>query len=183
MVFDVAPRVLIPLGPAPAGTLALERDWQASPNGGTKLAPALETAIGELERSGAARRMLVIVTDGFVDGAPLAELRARLDRSRIETIALAVGPDADVSALERVVGAEAGLVLRVNQAAELPLVMRTGLERRRARVERGTIAVEQRQALPFPPGTWQDWPAIAAYFVTRSQPDAWWPCRADAAIR
>ena len=31
VVFDVVPRVLIPLGPAPAGTVALERDWQASP--------------------------------------------------------------------------------------------------------------------------------------------------------
>src|SRR6185369_300520 len=98
----------------------------------------------EIERSGAARRMLVLVTDGFIDDAPLAELRARLDRSRIETIALAVGPDADANALERLVGAEAGVVLRVNEAAELPLVMRSGLERRRARVERGTIAVAQR---------------------------------------
>ena len=108
VVFDVVPRVLIPLGPAPAGTAALERDWHATPNGGTRLAPALEAAIDELERSGAARRMLVVVTDGFVDDAPLAELRARLDRSRIETIALAVGPDADVSALERLVGARSG---------------------------------------------------------------------------
>ena len=63
-----------PTRPAPAGTLALERDWQASPNGGTKLAPALDAAIGELERSAGARRMLVLVTDGFIDDAPLAEL-------------------------------------------------------------------------------------------------------------
>ncbi len=86
--------------------------------------------------------MLVVVTDGFIDDASLAELRARLERARIETIALAVGPDADVNALERLVGAEAGVVLRVNEAAELPLIMRAGLERRRARVERGTIAVD-----------------------------------------
>jgi Ca-activated chloride channel homolog len=172
VVFDVVPRVLIPLGPARAGTLALARDWQATPNGGTKLAPALESAIGELERSGAGRRMLVVVTDGFIDDSPLAELSARLARSHIEMIALAVGPDADVSALERVVGAEAGLVLRVNEAAELPIVMRSALERRRQRIERGTISVEQRQRLPFQPGTLKDWPAIAAYSVTRSRPDA-----------
>ena len=109
--------------------------------------------------------MLVLVTDGFVDDAPLAELRDRLDRSRIETIALAVGPEADVGALERLVGSEAGLVLRVNQSAELPLVMRSGLERRRARIERGAIAVEQVQPLPFPPGTWQNWPDISSYAV------------------
>lgn len=172
LVFDVEPRLLIPLGPSQAAIRALERDWQSSPNGGTKLAPALEAAIAELERSQAARRMLVVVTDGFVDGAPVDQLRARLDRSRIELIALAVGPDADISALERVAGAEAGLVLRVNEAAELPVVMRAGLERRRARIERGTIAAEQHQAFPFPPGTWKDWPAVAAHAVTRPQPDA-----------
>ena len=146
VVFDVAPRVLIPLGPARAGTSALARDWHTSPNGGTRLAPALDAAIDELERSGAGRRMLVLVTDGFVDDAPLAELRARLDRSRIEMIALAVGPDADVNALERVVGAEWGVVLRVDEAAELPVVMRLAVERRRQRVERGTIAVTQRES-------------------------------------
>ena len=70
--------------------------------------PALDAAIDELERSPGARRMLVLVTDGFVDDAPLAELRARLDRSRIETITLAVGPDADVNTLERLVGGRIG---------------------------------------------------------------------------
>ena len=108
LVFDVAPRVLIPLGPASAAARALARDWLASPNGGTKLAPALEAAISELERSSPARRMLILVTDGFVEEAPLDGLRARLDRARIETIALAVGPDADVGALQRLVGADAG---------------------------------------------------------------------------
>jgi uncharacterized membrane protein len=172
LVFDVAPRLLLPLGPAPAGIRALERDWQASPNGGTRLAPALEAAIAELEHAAAGRRLLVLVTDGFIDNAPLSELRARLDRARIETIALAVGPDADVAALQRLVGTQAGLVLRVDQAAELPAVMQAGLERRRARVERGTIAVRQIQALPFSPGVFKDWPAITAHPVTRARPGA-----------
>src|SRR4029434_7745720 len=116
--------------------------------------------------------MLIVVLDGFIDDAPIAELHARLARSRIEMIALAVGPDADVSALERVVGADPNLVLRVNQAAELPTVMRSALERRRHRVERGGITVTQRQPLPFSSGTLKDWPPITAYAVTRSRPDA-----------
>jgi hypothetical protein len=83
-----------------------------------------------------------------------------------------VGPDADVTALERLVQPGAGFVLRVNEAAELPLVMRSGLERRRARIERGTIAVKQHQPLPFAPATLNDWPPIAAYSVTRARPQA-----------
>lgn len=174
VVFDVLPRVLIPLGPAAAGTLALARDWQASPGGGTRLAPALDAAIAQLERSAAARRLLVLVTDGFVDDAPLTGLRERLERSHIETIALAVGPDADVAALQRLVGAAtgAGQVIRVDQAAGLPLAMRSGLERRRSKLERGTLAVQQRQPLPFASGSWADWPAVAAYAVTRARPEA-----------
>jgi len=172
VLFDVVPRVLIPLGPRTNGVAALERNWRASPNGGTRLAPALEAAIDELERSGSGRRMLVVVTDGFTDDAPIAALKARLERARIETIALAIGPDADVVALQRLFGAAEGQVLRVNEVAELPAVMRAGLERRRARVERGTIAVEQRVALPFQPRMLSEWPAVAAHAVTRAQAGA-----------
>lgn len=172
VVFDVAPRVLLALSPAAMGTSVLERDWLASPNGGTKLAPALDAAIGELERSGSARRILMLVTDGFADDAPLAGLRARLERARIETIALAVGPDADSGALERLFGGAGSQVLRVNETAELPLLMRSAMERHRAQIERGAIGVEQRQALPFPPGTWTDWPPVSAYLVARARPEA-----------
>ena len=91
----------------PDGAAAIARDWRAAPNGGTRIEPALESAIGELERSGTGRRMLVVVTDGFTDDAPIAALRARLARARVETIALAIGPDADVVALQRLFGADA----------------------------------------------------------------------------
>jgi uncharacterized membrane protein len=172
LVFDVAPRVLIPLGPAPAAMHALQRAWPATPRGGTRLAPALDAAIGELEASGSGRRLLVMVTDGAVDEAPLAGLRERLERARIETIWLAVGPQADLAALQRVVGPDSGLVLHVSQAADLPLSMRSALERRRARVERGPMAVQQRSPLPFAPGTLHDWPPVAAYLTTRPRPEA-----------
>jgi Mg-chelatase subunit ChlD len=172
MVFDVEPRVLIPLGPAPLGNALLERDWRATPNGGTRLAPALDAAIETLERSSAQRRLLVLVTDGFVDEAPLDSLRARLQRARIETVVMAVGPDADANALERMFPAGAAEVLRVDQAAELPQVMRSALERRRARIERGTIGAEQREDLPFAPARLEPWPGVVAHHVTRLEAGA-----------
>ena len=172
LVFDVEPRWLLPLSPAEEATRVLSRDWPTSPNGGTRLAPALDAAMAALERSGPSRRMLVLVTDGFVDEAPLAGLRERLARSRIEIVALAVGPDADVSALERVLGADAGIAIRVSEAAELPSAMRSGVERRRSRVERGVIGVEQRLPLPLASVLRKDWPAVAAHALTRPQPQA-----------
>ncbi len=178
VVFDVAARVLMPLAPARAATQMLARDWPVTPSGGTRLAPALATALDELERSSGSRRILVLVTDGFVDDAPRAELRARLERAHVETIALAVGQDADVNALERLVDGN-GAVVRVDEAAELPLAMRSAMERRRARIERGTIAVTQSDLLPFAPGRFDDWPAIAAYAVARSRPNASVPVQTE----
>lgn len=171
VVFDVAPRVLLPLAPAAQGLAALESPWPATPHGGTRLAPAIDAAAAELERAGAARRLLVLVTDGFVEGVSAAALRARLERARVETVALAVGPDADAPALQRIVGAK-GLVLRVQEAAELPAVMRGALERRRARVERGPFAVAQAAPLPFAPGTFDAWPEVDAYLATKARPGA-----------
>lgn len=171
VVFDVAPRLLLPLTQAADALATLERPWPATPHGGTRLAPAVDAAAAALERSAAARRLLVLVTDGFVEEGSLAALRARLEHARIETVALAVGPDADAAALQRIVGAN-GLVLRVQEAAELPTVMRSALERRRARVERGPFAVTQAAALPFAPGTFDAWPAVEAYLATKARPGA-----------
>lgn len=172
VLFDAAPRVAIALGPAAAAQSALQRDWQAAPRGGTRLAPALEAALAELEKAAASRRMLVLVTDGFVDDAPLAALQARLRQAKVEILALAIGPDADLAALQRLVSASGGQVLRVNEVAELPRVMRAGFERRRARVQQGRIAVQQREALPFAPGRLPAWPDIAAHALTRLKPQA-----------
>jgi hypothetical protein len=172
LVFDVVPRVLVPLGPVAAGRAALARDWAARPNGGTRLAPALEAAIAELDRTPVARRLLVLVTDGFVDAAPLARLRERLAAARIDALVLAVGPEADTAALQQLFGGGAGQVVRVEEAAELPAVMRPGLERRRAPVERGPLGVQQVQDLPSAPGRLAPWPPIDAYPVTRTRPGA-----------
>ncbi|MFO1270658.1 MAG: VWA domain-containing protein [Rubrivivax sp.] len=172
LVFVVEPRWLLPIGPAGAGMQALARDWAASPQGGTRLGPAVEASIAALQKAPAGRRLLVVVTDGFVDEAPPAGLRARLEEARIESVWLAVGPDADAAAIERLVGPGSGLVLRVQEAAELPLAMRSGFERRRARVERGRIEVEQVQPLPFAPGRLEGWPPVVAHAVTRARPEA-----------
>ena len=172
VVFDAEPRVLLPLAPVPAARPALARDWPVQARGGTRLAPALQAAIGELEHAPAARRLLVLASDGFVDASPLDALRARIARARIETVVLGIGADADLGALERAVGGVASRLLRVNQPAELPRAMRAGVERVRARVERGTIAAQQRAPLPFAPAQLADWPPVAAHPVTQARPEA-----------
>ncbi|MDE1926551.1 MAG: VWA domain-containing protein, partial [Burkholderiales bacterium] len=170
IVFDIAPHVLLPLGPAPAAQAALARDWPVAPGGGTRLAPALAAAISALERAGRGRRLLVVVSDGYVDEPPLAHLGRRLAAAHIETVALGIGADADLGALRRAIGG--GSTIPVGEAAELPLAMQSGVERRRARIERGTIAVRRVAALPFAQADAGAWPAVDAVAVTKAQDGA-----------
>jgi Ca-activated chloride channel family protein len=172
IAFDVEARDLLPLQPAGSFRQAVSQPWAAQPRGGTRLAPALEAALKQIEGASAPRRLLVLVTDGFVDEAPDRALQDRLARGRIELVALAVGPDADVGMLTRLFPSERSTILRVGEAAELPTMMRKGLEMRRAPIERGRLAVNERQPLPFLKGVGGAWPRIAAYDVTMPAPTA-----------
>ena len=172
IVFDVNARSLVPMQAAAQFKQAVAAPWAAQPRGGTRIAPAVEMAVGQLEAAPASRRILILVTDGFVDAAPVDALRARLSRARIELIALAVGPDADATALSGLVDPGRGTILRVGEAAELPALMRGSVEMRRAPIERGRIEVRTSRPLPFrsPPAT--TWPPVSAYAVTSPRPDA-----------
>jgi Mg-chelatase subunit ChlD/uncharacterized membrane protein len=170
VLFDAEPRVLLPLQSAAGFRDAVTRPWPAQPRGGTRLAPALEAALGQFAGSIAPRRILVLVTDGFVDAATDDSLRSRLAAAAVEFVALGVGPDADTAALRPFFPPERSTVLHVGQAAELPSVMRAGLEARRAPIERGRIAVREVVPLPFIRGGTRDWPAVSAYDVTTPAP-------------
>jgi hypothetical protein len=170
VLFDAEPRVLLPLQGATGFREAVMRPWPAAPRGGTRLAPALDAALGQLAGSTAPRRILVLVTDGFVDAAPDESLRSRLASAAVELVALGVGPDADTAALRPYFPPDRSTVLHVGQAAELPTVMRAGLESRRAPIERGRIEVRETVPLPFLRGVTRDWPAVAAYDVTMAAP-------------
>jgi len=172
VAFDAEPRALLPLQGAQAFREAVARPWPAQPRGGTRIAPALEAALAQFEPTSAQRRIIVLVTDGFVDQEPDSALEARLTRARVELIALGVGPDADMAALARLVPPERGTVLRVAEAAELPIMMRQELENRRAPIERGRIAVRAQVPLPFQSSVKTAWPTVAAYDVTTPAPRA-----------
>jgi uncharacterized protein YegL len=172
IVFDVEAREIVPLQEAAEFRRAIAAPWPARPRGGTRLAPALDLAVDRLEASPPGRRFLVLVTDGFVVDGDDAALFRRMARAGIELVALAVGPDADLSALGRLAQAGRGEVLRVAEAAELPSMMRSSLESRRAPVERGRLRVRERSALPFPVAAAAGWPPVAAYAVTSPRPTA-----------
>ena len=171
LVFDAEPRLLVPIGPAPEGKEALRREWPVSAHGGTRIAPALEAAIEQLQTA-ASHRLLVLVTDGFVDDVALEPLRERMARAQIELMVIGVGNDIDANALRRLAGDSPATVLRANEPAELPQRLRDALQRHRARIEHGNIAIALPTALPFTFDRALAWPPVVAYAVTRLQPQA-----------
>lgn len=172
LVFDAEARVLLPPTPAAQAAQALARDWPATPAGGTRLTPALDAAAGLFDSVPGGRRLLVVVSDGQADDMPPPALLERLARAGVEVVWLAVGPDADAAAIARLLGPGGGRILRVAEVAELPQAMRRGVQRQRARIERGDIAVIQRAPLPFAPETRAGWPPVAAYATTRARQEA-----------
>lgn len=172
VAFDVGARDLLPLQDAAAFRQAVARPWPVQPRGGTRLGPALDAALKQLDAATAPRRLVVLVTDGFVNESANRALQERLARGKVELVALAVGPDADVAALTALFPANRSTILRVGEAAELPAMMRQGLETRRAPIERGRIAVQERRPLPFARDAGPTWPTVAAYDVTMPAPDA-----------
>ena len=171
MAFDVEASELLPLAVHPNPVAALQRAWQITPSGGTRLAPALTQAIERLAVSDATQRLLVLLSDGFVGDEDLQALRQRLADTGIDLIALAIGSEVETAALAPLTAVNHGRLEIVDRLARLPRIMREAVEERRNPVETGGTPVDVQTPLPFLPGV-QRWPPLSAYMVTRARPGA-----------
>ncbi len=171
MFFDVMPRMALGWTSAGQAGSALEKAWNTQASGGTQLSETLRQASTLLALAAQPRRILVLVTDGFAKNEPLAPQFAAMQRAGIEVTALAVGQDAQVESLRKLLEPVGGAVLRVAEVAELPQFMRAGVDARRAAIVRGTT--ETRVALA-PPMQFEvtSWPEVQAYALTRRREDA-----------
>jgi hypothetical protein len=135
------------------------------------LGETLRQAGALLAQAAQPRRILVLVTDGFAQEESLAPQFAAMQRAGIEIVALAIGADARVEALRKLVEPVGGAVLRVAEVAELPQFMRASIDARRAAIVRG--AAEPFVALT-PPFQFVStaWPAVQAYALTRRRDEA-----------
>ena len=170
--FAVEPR--IQLAPGNYGNLQrqLEEAWRFSAQGGTSLAPALELAATTLAGGDTAQNLLVLVTDGFIEGTDLAFGRQILAENRIELIALAIGEESDLDALQSLAGAYGGRVLKVERIAQLPRLMRKEVEARRQPTAEGFSELQVHGALPTEFPQTENWPPVNGFAVTRPRDDA-----------
>jgi len=121
IAFDVEPHVLRPLGPTGSG------DFESPPavgaRGGTDWGQALDLALEWLDADPAARRHLVLVSDGRL--APGATGRPNREWPDGVTLsAVSVGPDADRDLLKRLAREHGGRHDHVDRAADLPVALR-----------------------------------------------------------
>jgi hypothetical protein len=167
--FALEPSARVPLGPPGAAAAWLDGDLPAAA-GGTRLAPALEHARVALAGAAAGERWLVVVTDGFVGGEDIGSATDRLAAAGIRVIALAVGADVDLPALERLTAA-GGHLLRTDDVAALPRLVGRSIGAPDAGVRRGDVVPRPASPLPFA-GREGAWPPVSAYAVTRARADA-----------
>lgn len=171
MFFDVMPRLALGWTRAGQAGAALDKAWNARASGGTQLSETLRQAIALLAQAAQPRRILVLVTDGFAQEESLAPQFAAMQRAGIEITALAIGADARVEALRKLVEPVGGAVLRVAEVAELPQFMRASIDARRAAIVRGTTEPLVALTPPFQFVS-KDWPAVQSYALTRRRDDA-----------
>jgi len=170
MAFDIDARTLLPLKRYADPVTALDGAFGAlGAAGGTRLRPALQDAFATLETTRLERRLLVLVSDGFVASEELEAPLAALAAQGTELVVLAVGRDADTVALRRLVGATN--LFRVEQVSELPTLMRSAVEQRRRPSHEGPTPVRVVTAVPGIRNA-ESWPPLAGLARTRPKPAA-----------
>jgi hypothetical protein len=169
LAFDVEPRWLLPPGHYPHPAQALESAWHLRAAGGTRLQPALAAAVEALAATPTEQRLLVLVTDGFVEGEDFGALQGRLAAANITVIALAVG-EADTTVLQALAGQHDGKLLPVRELATLPRLMRQEVTRRRAAMVTEAGIPQLVQPLPWMSAA--AWPSLQGYMITQARPEA-----------
>lgn len=167
--FDVDPHLNIPIQHYSDPALTIEQGFNAQAMGGTRLKPALDFALQELAKVHAEKRILVLLTDGFLDEQDAFAVEQKMFAEKIDVIILAIGSDIKAKGLQRLVELGNGKLLHVDKIAELPLLMRKEIDQRRTPMETGKITVNQIQALPFMKNN-VVWPNLSAYMVTNPKP-------------
>lgn len=171
VLFDIEPKVLVPLHVSSVPEAALQGIDTVQAGGGTRLAPALKTAVKQLADAQAGQRLLVLVTDGFLADESISALETEIQAHGIQVVALAIGSEADLAPLRRLAAAHDGAVFPVADIATLPRLMRQEVERRRAAIETGEFQPRLSRDIPFA-AQFGPWPGLTAYSVTRPRPDA-----------
>jgi Mg-chelatase subunit ChlD len=167
--FAAEPHMMLPIEVHGDAAAAIRDASQTAPAGGTLLGPALRQAVALLGGVEFKQKLLILITDGYVDRSDLGDIAAQIQHAGIDIVVMAIGRDADTSSLLPLTRINNGQLLRVDQIAQLPTLMSHELDKRRSLTATGHFIPIAGTPLPFLPGTSSDWPALDAYAVTRER--------------
>lgn len=170
--FAMEPDLVLPIAARPDTDAAIRAASQSPPAGGTRLGPALDEAVTTLAGAVEKQKLLILVTDGYVDKGDFGAIARRIKQAGIDVIALAIGPDADTTALLPLTRINNGQLLRVDRIARLPTLMRHEVDKRRSVTETGHFIPAVSTPPPFLASAVTHWPAFSRYAVTRERPSA-----------
>ncbi|HHH38594.1 MAG TPA: VWA domain-containing protein, partial [Sedimenticola sp.] len=172
ITFDREAEQRLPLAPRKQPAAAIDRAGSFTPHGGTRLAPALRMAVEELAASAPKQRIILLVSDGFVEESGAFDaIAGDMARAGIDLIALAIGPTPDEGVLRRLTRINRGRLIRLQGILRLPRLMQQALQRHRAAIREGPL----KPRLLHRPGFMalpDDWPPLQAGMVTRARPGA-----------
>lgn len=169
--FDAQPHLTIPIRHYSDPAAVVTETFNSQATGGTRLKPALDFAVENLKTVDSRKRLLVLVTDGFLDEQDLVSVEQQLAAQDIEIIVMAIGNDARTENLQRLTDKGRGKLLHVDKIAELPLLMRKTLDEERMPAIVGDIEVVPVKSLPFMQ-TGTIWPSLSGYMLTRPKPES-----------
>lgn len=172
IAFDAVPHEILPLASQHTVEAVTARLQAVTPAGPTALGPALERARDWLRRTvtPAAKRHVLVVSDGRTSQADLARARDAIVGTGIQLSVVALGDDADRQALSALAGATGGRAYFPADVRALPAMV----AREAARVA-GGLRVDE----PFMPrpadhpilvGLASPWPALTGYVVSAAKP-------------
>ncbi len=166
--FDITPHLLLPLQHYTDPENVIKEKFIARANGGTLIKPALNAAFEEFAKTAAQNRILILVTDGFIDDKELTAAEALVKAEKTTVIVLAIDPKIEMLGLKRLTEFNNGRFLTIDSSAQLPLLMRKELDQRRTPIDQRVIKVQEIQPLPFLPEL-PNWPDLSSTAVTKAK--------------
>ena len=166
ITFSATPSEPLPLARYTDSLAALEAFRPAEPRGGTVLEPALRAGLKRLAESPTEHRLLVLISDGFVEGERLSALQPDIEAAGVDVLALAVGTAPKIGDLTRLTSVNAGRLLYVNNVAELPRLLPEAVARRSRLPVTGPTFPVARAA----DADGVDWPPLAAHVSSSLAP-------------
>ena len=163
VIFDHRTEVLIPAGPVVNQREAQEKISRIRDAGGTKIAPAIEKALREIDKGGAsAIRRMVLLTDGQTENEKECLIQATEAGKRgVPITALGVGKDWNEDLLIEMANRSGGTADYIDQPDKIVEYFQNTVQRAQATVvHNATLTLRLVQGIT-PRAVWQVFPLIS----------------------